>query len=71
MVGEGRNKPDAGSPAGSGPKQRREHVIECPCGTILREVDIPSVVVAAQQHALAVHDLELSDEQAGSMARPA
>lgn len=46
------------------------HTIECPCGTVLREPDEETVVTAAQQHAKSVHDMDLSEEQARSMARP-
>jgi predicted small metal-binding protein len=46
------------------------HIIECPCGTVLRGDDVESVVAEAQQHAKSVHDMDLSDEQAQSMARP-
>ncbi len=46
------------------------HTIECPCGTVLRGADIDDVVAEAQQHAKSVHDMDLSDEQARSMARP-
>jgi predicted small metal-binding protein len=48
-----------------------EHVIECPCGTVLRAADVKSVVGEAQTHAKTVHDMDLSDEQATMMARPA
>jgi predicted small metal-binding protein len=44
--------------------------IECPCGTVLRGTDVDDVVTEAQQHAKSVHDMDLSDEQARSMARP-
>lgn len=46
------------------------HTIECPCGTVLRGADEEAVVVEAQQHAKAVHDMDLTDEQARAMARP-
>lgn len=46
------------------------HTIECPCGTVLRGEDAASVVAKAQHHAQAVHDMDLSDEQARAMARP-
>jgi len=46
------------------------HIIECPCGTVLRGVDEDHVVAEAKAHALAVHDLELTDEQARAMAHP-
>ena len=48
-----------------------EQIIECPCGTVLRDADLASVVGRAQTHAKEVHDMELSDEQAASMAHPA
>jgi predicted small metal-binding protein len=48
-----------------------EHVIECPCGTVLRAADVETVVSEAQEHAKTVHDMELTDEQATTMARPA
>ena len=46
------------------------HTIECPCGTVLRGADLDAVVTEAQAHAESVHDMELSDEQARSMAHP-
>ena len=46
------------------------HTVECPCGTVLRAADIDAVVAEAQRHAKAVHDMDLSDEQARAMARP-
>ena len=45
-------------------------LIECPCGTVLRAEGIDQVVAEAQQHAKAVHDMDLTDEQAKAMARP-
>jgi hypothetical protein len=48
-----------------------EQIIECPCGTVLRAGDLDAVVVDAQAHAKAVHDMELTEEQASAMARPA
>ena len=44
--------------------------IECPCGTVLRAEDVEAVVVQAQAHAREVHRMELTDEEARSMARP-
>ena len=44
--------------------------IECPCGTVLRGTDEDAVVAVAQAHAKAVHDMDLTDEQARAMARP-
>jgi predicted small metal-binding protein len=46
-------------------------VIQCPCGYTLHGEDDDAVVGAAQQHARAVHEQELTSEQALSMARPA
>ena len=46
-------------------------VIECPCGYVLEGPDDDAVVAAAQQHASETHDMDLSREQALSMARPA
>ena len=46
-------------------------LIECPCGTVLRGEGVDDVVTVAQQHAKQVHDMDLSDEQATAMARPA
>lgn len=46
-------------------------VIECPCGVVLRGGDDDEVVDRAQEHAKANHDMDLSREQALSMARPA
>jgi len=47
------------------------HTIECPCGTVLRGADEDAVIAEAQSHAKAVHDMDLSDDEARSMARPA
>ncbi len=46
-------------------------LIECPCGTVLRGDEVGDVVVEAQRHAREVHDMELDDDQATAMARPA
>lgn len=46
------------------------HIIECPCGTVLRGDDLDAVIVTAREHAESVHDMDLSEEQARSMARP-
>lgn len=48
-----------------------DRVIECPCGVVLTAEDTDDVVRIAQEHADEVHQMELSDEQARSMARPA
>ncbi len=47
------------------------HIIECPCGTVLRGVDEDAVVAEARAHAKSVHDMDLSVDDARSMARPA
>jgi len=44
--------------------------IECPCGTVLRGETVEEVVGSAQQHAKAVHDMDLSESDARAMARP-
>lgn len=46
------------------------NTIECPCGTVLRGADEEAVIADAQQHARSVHDMELTEEEARSMARP-
>lgn len=46
------------------------HTIECPCGTVLRGADEDAVISEAQAHATAVHDMDLSDDDARAMARP-
>ena len=47
------------------------HIIECPCGAVLRGESDDEVVEAAQAHARSVHDMELDREQAQAMVRPA
>ena len=44
--------------------------IECPCGTVLRGDDEEAVIAEARAHAKAVHDMDLSEDDARSMARP-
>lgn len=46
-------------------------VIECSCGTVIEGADSADVVSKAQTHAKETHDMDLSEEQALSMARPA
>lgn len=46
-------------------------VIECPCGAVIQGQDDNDVVSQAQTHAKSTHDMELTREQAMSMARPA
>ncbi len=48
-----------------------EKVIECPCGAALRDTDERALIHGAQAHAREVHDMELSEEQARDMVRPA
>lgn len=48
-----------------------DRLIECPCGVMLTAEDLEAVVEAAQQHAREVHAMELSDDDARAMARPA
>lgn len=44
--------------------------IECPCGYTIRADDEDELVEKAQQHAKESHEMELSSDQALSMARP-
>lgn len=46
-------------------------VIECPCGAVINGASTNDVVSQAQTHAKETHDMEMSQEQAESMARPA
>lgn len=46
-------------------------VIHCPCGHVVHGEDDDQVVANAQVHAREVHRMDLSTEQALSMARPA
>lgn len=46
-------------------------VIECPCGAIIDGADDATVIASAREHAKGTHDMDLSDEQAESMLRPA
>ena len=46
-------------------------LIECPCGVVLRGASDDAVISAAQSHAKTVHDMDLDDDQARSMVRPA
>jgi predicted small metal-binding protein len=48
-----------------------EKVIHCPCGFVLRGASDADVVKKAQEHAKAVHGMDLSAEDALQMARPA
>jgi predicted small metal-binding protein len=56
----------------SEPREMRytvEQVVQCPCGTALRDED--ELVSKAQQHAKELHGIELTREQALAMAKPA
>lgn len=46
-------------------------VIECPCGAIIEGSSDDDVISKAQTHARETHDMDLSNEQALAMARPA
>jgi predicted small metal-binding protein len=46
-------------------------VIECSCGAIITGSSDADIVAKAQRHAKETHDMELSWEQAMSLARPA
>lgn len=46
-------------------------VIECPCGAVIDGADDSEVIAKAQSHAKETHDMDLSDEQASAMVRPA
>ena len=48
-----------------------DQTIECPCGTVLRAADLGNVIDQARAHAKEVHDMDLTEEQATAMARPA
>lgn len=48
-----------------------EKVINCPCGFIVNGATEEDLIARAQKHAKEVHQMELSREQALSMARPA
>lgn len=46
-------------------------VIECPCGAVIEGENSTDAAGKAQTHAKETHDMELSQEQALAMARPA
>ena len=46
-------------------------VIQCPCGSVIEGDTDDDVVKKAQDHAKTTHNMDLSREQALSMARPA
>jgi predicted small metal-binding protein len=47
-----------------------QKVITCPCGFVVRGDSDEEVVARAQEHARQVHQMELSRDQALSMAKP-
>jgi predicted small metal-binding protein len=48
-----------------------QKVIHCPCGFVVKGDSDEQLVSRAQAHAREVHQMDLSREQALSMARPA
>jgi len=48
-----------------------KRIIECPCGAMIEGKNDDDVVAKARTHAKSTHDMDLSNEQALSMARPA
>ena len=48
-----------------------QKVINCPCGVVVRAGTEDELVKRAQEHAREVHQMELTREQALSMATPA
>lgn len=48
-----------------------QKIINCPCGFIVKGGSDDEVVTKAQAHAKQVHQMDLSREQALSMAKPA
>jgi predicted small metal-binding protein len=46
-------------------------IIECPCGAVIDGEGDDDVIGRAQDHARSTHGMDLSREQALSMARPA
>ena len=55
----------------AGREDEMEKVIQCPCGTVIKGENDDAVVTRAQQHAKEVHNMDLTREQALSMAKPA
>jgi predicted small metal-binding protein len=45
-------------------------IINCPCGFVLRAPSDDEVVTLAQKHAKEAHSMDLTREEALSMARP-
>ena len=48
-----------------------QKVITCPCGFVVKAETDDQLVANAQQHAKTVHQMDLTREQALSMAKPA
>ena len=48
-----------------------DKVIQCPCGFVIKAESDDAVVARAQQHAKEIHNMDLTREQALSMAKPA
>lgn len=48
-----------------------DRIIECPCGVVLVGESEADVVDTARTHAKEVHDMDLSEDDARAMARPA
>ena len=48
-----------------------QKVINCPCGFVVSAGTDDQLVAKAQQHAKEVHQMDLTPEQALSMAKPA
>lgn len=48
-----------------------QKVINCPCGVVIKADNEDDLVARAQDHAKRVHQMEMSREQALSMATPA
>ncbi|MGH2686546.1 MAG: DUF1059 domain-containing protein, partial [Actinomycetota bacterium] len=61
-------------PAGSSYRRLRrllvQKLIQCPCGVTLRAGNDDELISRAQTHAKETHDMDLSREQALSMAQP-
>lgn len=47
-----------------------EKVIHCPCGFVVKAETDDQLVSEAQKHATEVHQMDLTREQALSMAKP-
>ena len=47
-----------------------QKLIQCPCGVAIRAADDEELISRAQTHAKETHDMDLSRDQALSMAQP-